>query len=62
VLVVKKGTNENFNGLLKRAFPKGTNFDIIKEREIQDIINKINKMPSKIFRYFSSKNLYEAFI
>lgn len=54
--------NENFNGLIRRAFPKGTNFDKIKEIEIQNIVNKINKMPRKIFGYLSSKNLYEAFI
>ncbi len=57
----ERGTNENFNGLIRRIFPKGTNFDNIKETEIQNVINKINKMPRKIFEYLSSKNLYEAF-
>ncbi len=58
----ERGTNENFNGLIRRAFPKGTNFDNIETTEIQNVTNKINKMPRKIFGYLSSKNLYEALI
>lgn len=57
----EKGTNENFNGLIRRAFPKGTNFDNIDENQLKRVIDKINKMPRKIFSYLSSKNLYEAF-
>lgn len=58
----EKGTNENFNSLIRRTFPKGTNFDKIDENQLQEVIDKINKMPRKIFSFLSSKNLHEAFI
>ncbi|WAM03458.1 hypothetical protein ONA22_07305 [Mycoplasmopsis cynos] len=30
----QRGLNENFNGLVRREFPKGTNFNKISEKEI----------------------------
>jgi transposase, IS30 family len=43
----EKGTVENINGLIRRFFPKRTDFDIITNRDIQYVENWINSRPMK---------------
>lgn len=55
----ERGSNENQNKLIRRHIPKGTNFDDISIEEIKYIEEWINNYPRKIFRYKSSKELFE---
>ncbi|ATZ21440.1 IS30 family transposase [Mesoplasma tabanidae] len=57
----EKGTNENFNGLIRRYLPKKTNFTNLKDDNIIEILNEINKMPRKILNYKSAQEFYETF-
>ncbi|WP_225871922.1 IS30 family transposase [Scrofimicrobium canadense] len=43
----QRGTNEHFNGHIRRYLPKGTRFDTINEQELHEIINEINHQPRK---------------
>lgn len=43
----ERGTNENTNGILRRYFPKGTDFSILTEIEVKKVVEKINLMPKK---------------
>jgi IS30 family transposase len=43
----QRGTNEHFNGRIRRYTPKGTDFADINEGELQDIIDEINNQPRK---------------
>jgi IS30 family transposase len=43
----ERGSNEHINGLIRRYLPKGTDFAIISEKEIQSIEDKINQRPRK---------------
>ncbi|MGY5139196.1 IS30 family transposase [Mycoplasmopsis gallinarum] len=54
----QKGSNENFNGLIRRTFKKGTNFDDIDEKIILRLQNTINFMPREIFDFQSSSELF----
>ncbi|WP_322958950.1 IS30 family transposase [Mycoplasmopsis cynos] len=54
----QRGLNENFNGLVRREFPKGTNFNKISEKEIYGLQKTINNMPRKIHNYFSADELF----
>lgn len=52
----EKGTVENINGLIRRFFPKGTDFDTITEEEIAYVEDWINNRPMKIFNYISPRD------
>lgn len=49
----EKGTVENINGLIRRFFPKGTNFDNVSDVEIQYVEDWINNRPMKILNYLT---------
>ena len=44
----QRGTNEHFNGRIRKYLPKRTRFDTITEDELADIIAEINNRPRKI--------------
>ena len=44
----QRGSNENINGIIRRHFPKGTDFSKVTEKELQEVIYLINHMPRKI--------------
>jgi IS30 family transposase len=55
----QRGTNENGNGLIRRFYPKKTNFDTISKEEIQRIQDIINNRPRKCLGYRTPKEVYD---
>ena len=55
----EKGTVENINGLIRRFFPKGTNFDTISEEAIAYVEDWINNRPMKILNYMTPKQIFQ---
>jgi len=47
----ERGTNENTNGLIRRYFPKGTNFLEVTESALENVINLLNHRPRKCLNY-----------
>jgi len=47
----ERGTNENWNGLLRQFFPKGTYFASITQYEIDRVVNLLNSRPRKRLGY-----------
>ena len=47
----ERGTNENTNGLIRRYFPKGTNFLTVAESELERVVNLLNHRPRKCLKY-----------
>ena len=47
----QRGTNENTNGLLRRYFPKGTDFTQITHQAVAKVVNKLNNRPRKCLDY-----------
>jgi len=47
----ERGTNENTNGLIRRFFPKGTNFNLITEKQLQAVEDWLNNRPRKVLGY-----------
>ena len=44
----EKGTNENHNRLMRRFFPKGTDFTRVSQRSIQEAVDFLNHYPRKV--------------
>jgi len=53
----QRGSNENANGLLRRYFPKGTNFNKVSAQALRRVVEKINLMPRKLHNW---KSAYEV--
>lgn len=47
----ERGTNENTNGLIRRYFPKGTDFNTVTEQQLKHVQTKLNNRPRKILKY-----------
>lgn len=47
----EKGTNENHNRMIRRFFPKGTDFTRISKKRIQEIQDWMNHYPRKILEW-----------
>ena len=54
----QRGTNEHANGMIRRYFPKGTDFATITEKELQEAIYQINHLPRKIHRGRTAHEVY----
>ncbi|MFC2152780.1 IS30 family transposase [Bacteroidota bacterium] len=47
----ERGTNENTNGLIRRYFPKRTNFNEVTERQLKEVECSLNNRPRKTLGY-----------
>jgi transposase, IS30 family len=47
----QRGTNEYTNGLLRRYFPKRTDFRTVSQDEINDVVHRLNNIPRKVLHY-----------
>lgn len=54
----QRGANEQVNGLIRRYFPKGTDFKKVTDEQIDEVVLKINQRPRKCLNYQSP---YEVF-
>lgn len=54
----ERGSNENFNRMIRRWFPKGSSFISISQQEINKVCDWINNYPRKQFGFISSSDFY----
>ncbi len=54
----ERGANENVNGLIRRFFPKGTDFRTLTEAQIAQVEHLLNNRPRKRLGW---KTPYEVF-
>ena len=55
----ERGTNENWNGLLRQFFPKGTPFATITQADVDEAVYNLNHRPRKRLNYLTP---YEVFV
>ena len=48
---MKRGSNENLNGLGRQYIPKSSDFSILSDEIIKEIQTKLNNRPRKRFDY-----------
>jgi IS30 family transposase len=56
----ERGSNENFNGLLREFVPKGQSLNPLTETELQSYVKAINKRPRRLHQYQSALDLFET--
>ena len=54
----ERGTNENWNGIVRRFIPKGSGFDDLTDSDINRIAHYINTLPRKRFGYKTPLDLW----
>ncbi len=54
----ERGTNENWNGIVRRFVPKGSSFDDLSVDTVMRIQDSINNMPRKIFSYKTPQEMF----
>jgi len=58
----EKGTVENTNGLIRRFFPKRTNFGKISEERIKEVETWLNDRPRKCLGFKTPAEVFNAFV
>jgi len=54
----ERGTNENWNGIVRRFIPKGSSLEKLSDKDIQRINHYINTLPRKRFGYKTPLDLW----
>lgn len=55
----ERGSNENMNRLIRRFFPKGTNFDNVTKEQVAEAERWVNHYPRKLLGWKSAATLFE---
>ena len=56
------GSNENANRLIRRWFPKGTDFSKVTAAQIAALQDWINNYPRKVLSWATSNTVYELYM
>jgi IS30 family transposase len=56
----ERGSNENFNGLLRFYFPKKMSFAHISQEQLDLAVQQLNTRPRKRLGYKTPKQVFEA--
>jgi len=54
----QRGTNEYTNGLLRRYFPKRTDFRYVTQKALNDVVYQINNIPRKVLQYKTPREVF----
>lgn len=54
----ERGINENTNGLIRQYFPKGTDFNLVSDKAIQHVMDRLNNRPRKTLGCRSPNELF----
>ncbi len=54
----ERGLNENFNGLIRQYLPKGTDFQLLTQQDIQNIMDKLNNRSRKCLGFKTPNEVF----
>lgn len=57
-----RGLNEHTNGLIRKYFPKGTNFDTISNEQIEMVQNALNNRPRKALKFKTPNEVISKYL
>jgi IS30 family transposase len=55
----QRGTNEHFNGRIRRYLPKGTSFTDLTQEELNEFVTEINNRPRKILDWATPAEIFQ---
>jgi IS30 family transposase len=55
----ERGTNENTNGLVRRYYPKKTDFNLLSERQLKTLQDRLNNRPRKVLGYRTANEMMQ---
>jgi len=55
----ERGSNENTNGLVRRYYPKKTDFNKVTELELQQLQDRLNNRPRKVLGYYTANEMLQ---
>ena len=55
----QRGTNEHFNGRIRKYLPKGTSFENLTQVELNEFITEINNRPRKILSWATPAEVFQ---
>ena len=58
----ERGSNENMNRIIRRFFPKGTNFDNVSAAEVAEVEEWLANYPRRILGWKTPKMLYDEYM
>jgi IS30 family transposase len=53
----ERGTNENTNGLIRRFFPKCTDFNKVSVQQLKIVQDKLNNRPRKVLGFYTPNEM-----
>jgi transposase, IS30 family len=56
----QRGTNESTNGLLRRYFPKRTDFHLVSQEAVNEVVIRLNSTPRKVLGYQTPSEVFTA--
>lgn len=56
----ERGLNENTNGLIRQYFIKGSSFENITDKEVEEVMEKLNHRPRKTLNYKTPHSVFFA--
>ena len=59
---MKRGTNENRNGVVRKILPKGSPFDAILDEEMRRIDRMLNDRPLKCLNWRTPREAFTALL
>lgn len=54
----ERGANENLNGLVRQYFAKGSDFNLITDKQVKVVVEKLNNRPRKRHQFYSPNEVY----
>ena len=56
----ERGLNENTNGLIRQYFTKGSRFENITDKDVDEVMEKLNHRPRKTLNYKTPHSVFFA--
>ena len=58
----ERGTNENTNSIIRRFYPKGTDFSKISEAKLKEVQELINDRPRKVHDFYTPNEVFHKLL